>query len=225
MNWFKELREKIRQYRGWVKSGYIKNNLMFIPSVTFAKYPPKSTFHGKRVLNVGCGGSTYAAPNVVNSDLHPGKGVNVVCDLSKPLPFKDEEFDLIIANHILEHVPGWWECFKELCRVVKLGGTIEIWIPPISSDGAFAYRDHINLIGLLSFMGTKGYTSPGTNLDASLELKEDNFLQTVELVRCEKRPALKWWIWFAPNKVLNWMSIYLRNTVSEEGYFFVKTGK
>lgn len=224
MNFLKPLIEKIRQYRGWKKSGYL-SGIGFLPSITHVKYPPTYGFEGKRVLNVGCGGSIYAAPNVVNSDLHPGKGVNVICDLSKPLPFQDNEFDHIIANHVLEHIPSWWNCFTELTRIVKPGGIIEVWVPPVSSDGAFIYRDHINYIGPESFMGIQGCRRPGTNLNATVEISCISPLETVIMLRHQKRPAVKWWIWFAPEVVLNWMATYLRNTVSEEGYFFKKVGK
>lgn len=223
MKFLRSLYHKYKQWKGWKSSGFV-SRIGFIPSCTSAKYPLHSTFQGKRVLNIGCGGSVYPAPNVVNTDLYPGKGVNVVWDLSKtPLPFKDNEFDYIIANHILEHVPNWFECFTDLCRIVKVGGYIEVWVPPISSDGAFSYRDHINYINLESFSGTKGLLRPGTNSHAANT--DVSVTSQVEMIQLARRPALKWWIWFAPDCVLNWMALHLRNVVSEEGYFFVKRGE
>lgn len=224
MNYFRNLLELFRQYRGWKKSGKLGRNGA-IPSITYVKYPPHSDFQGRRVLNVGCGGCTYRAPNVTNADLHPGPGVNVVCDLSKPLPFPDNSFDLIIANHVLEHVPGWWECFKELARVLAPQGVLEVWIPTVASDGAFVFRDHINYMNIESFFGTKGFTRPGTNLDAANVVSHSDALQDVELVVSYRRPIAKWWVWFAPTPVLDWMGTHLRNIISEEGYFFKKVGR
>lgn len=38
------------------------------------------------------------------------------------LPFKDEEFDVILCNHVLEHIPDDTQAMKELYRVLKKGG-------------------------------------------------------------------------------------------------------
>ncbi len=223
MSYLTELSIKYKLWKHWKPSGQL-SQLGFIPSQTCVKYPIDSTFNGQKVLNVGCGGNVYKASNINNTDLFDGPGVQLAWDLSKtPMPFNDGEFDHIIANHVLEHVPNWFECFKELARIVKIGGIIEVWIPPISSDGAFAFRDHINYIGLTSFMGIQGCSRPGTNLHAKNEFASLNVLESIELIMKQSRPAMKWWIWFAPNWLLNWMATYLRNIISEEGYFFRKS--
>ncbi len=56
----------------------------------------------------------------------------VTTDLSSPLaevkadicnlPFKDNEFDVILCNHVLEHIPDDTKALKELFRVLKSGG-------------------------------------------------------------------------------------------------------
>lgn len=195
----------------------------FLPSQTYFKYPPNSTFGGLRVLNVGCGQTTYKAPNVVNLDLCPAENIQVVCDLSKtPYPLESESFDLIIANHVLEHIPNWWECFKELTRVLKPGGILEIWIPPVSSDTAFTYRDHINRIGEESFAGTGYERRPGTNLAAAVEMDSLPELKRMDIVWHGKRTIVRWWVLFAPNWLKDWMCAHLRNIVSEIGFKFRK---
>ena len=195
-----------------------------VPSETYVKYPPFSDFNGRRVLNIGCGRCIYPLPNVINTDLERGDGVNMILDLSKPpFPFDENEFDLIIANHVLEHVPNWWECFKDLARILKPGGKLEVWIPPLSSDSSFTYRDHINRIGVLSFAGINGCSGRNTtNLAAMKEFDADKYIKKLELVTFQQRPILKWWAWFAPNCVLYWMAEHLRNIISEEGYWFTK---
>ena len=197
----------------------------YLPSETYGKYPPTETFVGKRVLNVGCGKCTYHTKNVVNLDTCPGNGVNVVWDLSKtPLPFDDNSFDLIIANHVLEHVPGWFECLQDLARIVKVGGTIEVWIPPLSSDTAFTYRDHINIIGDASFHGCRSVGRSGTNLAAKAEINRlsSSPFSKLEIVEKRVKMAVRWWITLAPQSLQNWMVDYLRNIVSEVGYIFKK---
>lgn len=47
------------------------------------------------------------------------------------LPWQENHFDLIYASHVLEHIP-WYETVRVLedaCRVLKPGGSIEIWVP------------------------------------------------------------------------------------------------
>ena len=38
------------------------------------------------------------------------------------LPFKDNEFDVILCNHVLEHIPDETKAMQELFRVMKPGG-------------------------------------------------------------------------------------------------------
>ncbi|QTE24090.1 class I SAM-dependent methyltransferase [Polaribacter cellanae] len=41
-----------------------------------------------------------------------------ICDL----PFKDNEFDIVFCNHVLEHIPNDTKAMQELYRVLKPGG-------------------------------------------------------------------------------------------------------
>ncbi|CAM1348586.1 class I SAM-dependent methyltransferase [Tenacibaculum insulae] len=41
-----------------------------------------------------------------------------ICDL----PFKDNEFDVVFCNHVLEHIPNDTKAMQELYRVLKPGG-------------------------------------------------------------------------------------------------------
>lgn len=193
------------------------------PSQVYYKYPKSSNFGGRSVLNLGCGGCTYPAPNVTNLDAFQGSGVNVVHDLAKmPLPFRDNSFDFIIANHVMEHIPNWFECFKEMARVLKPGGKIEIWVPPVSSDSAFTYRDHINWIGVESFYGVGQMHRPGTNLTAKVELDKMGQVSRLFIDRMSHRLIITWWTMLAPEWLANWMAEHLRNVVSEDGYTFIK---
>jgi SAM-dependent methyltransferase len=63
----------------------------------------------------------------------------VTTDLNSPLadvkadicnlPFKDNEFDLILCNHVLEHIPDDKKAMQELYRVMKVGGLGIFQIP------------------------------------------------------------------------------------------------
>lgn len=222
MNWLKFAWNNWKYHRR-IKRLKIKLWDTKFPSQTYFKYPPEAEFNGVQVLNLGCGTATYKAPNVTNLDYAANEGINVVCDLSKgQLPFEDESFDFIIANHVLEHIPNWWDCFKELCRVLRPGGKIEVWIPPVSSDTAFTYRDHINRIGVESFTGVGVSRRGGTNLMAIHDDTSTPGLFDVDLIWRGYHAIIVWWLLYSPPWFADWAMKHLRNTVSEEGYVFKK---
>ena len=48
-----------------------------------------------------------------------------ICDL----PFKDNSFDFIICNHVLEHIPDDTKAMQELYRVLAPSGTAVVQVP------------------------------------------------------------------------------------------------
>ena len=48
-----------------------------------------------------------------------------ICDL----PFDDDQYDLILCNHVLEHIPDDTKAMRELYRVLKPGGMAILQIP------------------------------------------------------------------------------------------------
>jgi len=49
----------------------------------------------------------------------------------RPWPINDSQYDLVYMSHILEHIP-WFDCIetlKEVLRILKYGGVVEIWVP------------------------------------------------------------------------------------------------
>lgn len=45
------------------------------------------------------------------------------------LPFKDNEFDVVLCNHVLEHIPDDTKAMQELYRILKPGGMAVLQIP------------------------------------------------------------------------------------------------
>ncbi len=222
MSYFKHLLNNYhiwKQYKSLPKV-FQRADGMF-PSETYFKYPPENTFKNKKTLNLGCGKSIFRAKNVVNADVVPGECITVI-DPAKSLTQFGTDFDFIIANHVIEHIPNWFERFKEMAEILKPGGSLEIWIPPVSADTSMTFRDHINLIGLRSFDGVGPGATGGHNALASYEFAQFTHLKKLQLVQHAIRPIIKWWTMLVPESVLNWMVRHLRNIVSEEGFFFIK---
>jgi SAM-dependent methyltransferase len=65
--------------------------------------------------------STCGPARYVKGDLRPGSDALQRLDLQS-LPFGDAEFDLIVCNHVLEHVSDVGAAAAEMYRVLKPGG-------------------------------------------------------------------------------------------------------
>ena len=56
---------------------------------------------------------------------------DVKWDVSKPLPFDDETYDMILASHVIEHIE-WYRTqavIRDWTRILKVGGELELWTP------------------------------------------------------------------------------------------------
>jgi SAM-dependent methyltransferase len=85
------------------------------------------------------------------------KGVDVVHDFNVfPYPFKDSAFDLILANHALEHVNDLLRVMEEFQRILAPGGVVQVMVPYFSSPNA--YRDPTHKIWFTS--QTFSYCAP-----------------------------------------------------------------
>jgi SAM-dependent methyltransferase len=90
-------------------------------------------------LNLGCG---YAPiPNFVNIDNRPEVNPDVVCDISKGLPYPDSSVDEIRAFDFIEHLERHevLALMDEIYRVLKPHG--RFWHQTPSDDGRGAWQD------------------------------------------------------------------------------------
>lgn len=77
-----------------------------------------------KILNLGCGNSTYGTDFV---DLYPMRRDVVQCDISREkLPYKDGTFDVVFSSFVFEHLVCPQFTLKEMYRVLKKGGRVEI---------------------------------------------------------------------------------------------------
>jgi len=99
-----------------------------------------------KTLNLGCGKDIrQSTKNItyVNLDKFNLPGVDVVWDLDKyPWPFKDNEFDKVIAKHVIEHLEDVVRAIEEIYRILKPGGILYIEVPIYPNPNAFADPTH-----------------------------------------------------------------------------------
>jgi SAM-dependent methyltransferase len=98
----------------------------------------------------------------VQGDLHPASPQIERLDITA-IPYADNSFDLLLANHVMEHVPEDARALSEVLRVLKPGGYAVLqtpysarltssWTDPgIDTDEArfwaFGQEDHVRLYG------------------------------------------------------------------------------
>tara|TARA_R110000868_G_scaffold408293_7_gene691059 strand:+ start:7709 stop:8254 length:546 start_codon:yes stop_codon:yes gene_type:complete len=91
-------------------------------------------------LNLGCGSDIRK--EWINLDIAKLDGVDIVHDINNlPLPFEGEHFDHILAQDILEHLE-YISLLKDLYRILKPNGTIEIRVPHFTSRYNFNDPTH-----------------------------------------------------------------------------------
>jgi len=77
-----------------------------------------------KILDIGCGYRAHPRANIVAdvqdlSDYYKKREFIKIDD--KELPFKDKEFDFVIASHVIEHVEDFEFFIKELERISHQG--------------------------------------------------------------------------------------------------------
>ena len=99
-----------------------------------------------KILDVGCGANK--TKGAIGLDNNPRTAADVIHDLGVvPYPFPDNEFDLVVSNHVVEHVPDVMAFIGELHRITRNGGRIRLLAPHYTNpDWANdpTHRNHIN---------------------------------------------------------------------------------
>jgi methionine biosynthesis protein MetW len=104
--------------------------------------------HYSAILDLGCGNGelTMRVAQKVGAKMVAGieigwpaakmslsRGINVILgDVNDTFPFKDEVFDLVLANQIIEHLNNTDNFLREVRRVLKNGGSCIVATPNLS---------------------------------------------------------------------------------------------
>jgi len=159
---------------------------------------PLKLMKPKKKLNLGAG-KINVKEGYVNLDMINYPEIDVVWDLNKlPLPFKDEEFDEILARNILEHV-NYVPLMNELYRILKPKGKIKIGIPHFTSMESYSDPTHINFFSYL----TMSYFVKGGIRDYPFM----KFSKWKAKIRFQKRLIFPW------NYIMEWFVNLNLNTI------------
>jgi len=111
----------------------------------------------KKLLDLGCGENKY--PGAIGVDINPKSKADIIHDLNKfPYPFGDNQFDLIFAQNIIEHLDDIVKVMEELYRIGKNGAKIYIRTSHFSSVDSFTDPTHKHFFTSCTF----DYFIPGS---------------------------------------------------------------
>lgn len=100
-------------------------------------------------------GSAHNKPNggYIGIDIERAPGVDIVCDVTKGLPFDNNSVGLVRAYDFIEHMPlgSLPSLFNEIYRVLVPGGWFVSLTPSTDGRGAFQDPTHTSFINSNSF--------------------------------------------------------------------------
>ncbi len=103
-----------------------------------------------RTLDIGCGGTKQRSSSY-GVDRYPAPGVDVIADLTAPLPFAERSIDRIYAVHVLEHVLDLVALMNELHRVLADDGVLHVLSPHWQAIGAVGDPTHVKYLDVQTF--------------------------------------------------------------------------
>ncbi len=113
-----------------------------------------------KVLELGCGQKKIVSHST-SVDINPRSRADVIHDLNRtPYPFENDSFDVLIAEHVLEHLEDMILVMQEVHRICRPSALVFVEVPHFSSSEFFTDPTHRHSFSTRSF----DYFVPGTEL-------------------------------------------------------------
>lgn len=113
-------------------------------------------FKGQKVLDVGCGHNktpgTIGIDRRTTDKLSRKSQCDIEHDLTKfPWPLEDNSVDLVICQHVIEHLPDTVKTLEEFNRIVRPGGKVFMETPHYTWFEAYRHYEHCHMFSFQSF--------------------------------------------------------------------------
>ncbi len=104
------------------------------------------------------------------------------------IPFEENTFDMVMCNHVLEHVEDDIHAMKEILRVLKEGGWAIMQVPFMGQDLEVTYEDpsiripseREKIYGQRDHVRIYGKDYPKRLREAGFQVKEDHFVHSLD---------------------------------------------
>lgn len=115
-------------------------------------------------LNLGCGNKRKNG--FLGVDAFPCAAVDVLADLTHPLPFADASIEEIWLDNVIEHIPDIPALMREIHRIGRPGAKLTIITPHFASLASWRDPTHVHHLSYFSMehferAGVAHYTGGG----------------------------------------------------------------
>ena len=109
------------------------------------------------------------------------------------LPFEDETYELVLCNHVLEHITNDRKAMEEIHRVLKPGGTAILQVPldenrlktfeddsitdPVERTLIFGQYDHVRIYGQDYYKRLKEVGFEATPIDLGSKISKEEYIK------------------------------------------------
>lgn len=100
-------------------------------------------------LNLGCGNKQKSG--FIGVDRYPCVAAEIICDVSKSLPFCNDSIDAVHMDNFIEHIYDIPALMREVVRVSKSGASVTIITPHFSSLASWRDPTHVHHLSYFSF--------------------------------------------------------------------------
>ena len=109
------------------------------------------------VVDLGCGSRKRAG--AIGVDIAKIPQVDIVADVTRPLPFRDSSVDHVYASHLVEHMEDLMGFMGEVWRICKPGALVQFRFPHGTTPFG-TWRDPTHRRGV--YLDTFDYFDPNT---------------------------------------------------------------
>lgn len=130
--------------------------MRIFPNAKRTKRQLLKEFAGKSILDVGCGQNKTQGAVGIDRRVVQEASLSKQCDIQHnltefPWPIPDASYDLIICQHVIEHLPDTVKTLEEFYRIAKPGGKIFVETPHYTWVEAYRHYEHCHWFSFQSF--------------------------------------------------------------------------